>query len=86
MAYLADVWICCRRKMISRRTGTSGRGLIRFRVFVCKIGMGIKNKTLGGQEIPSKIAQKRGPKIRVLGAPGRGVLRFWGGGIQESRS
>jgi len=30
--------------------------------------------------------QKRGPKIVFSGTPGRGVLRFWGGGIQESRS
>jgi len=30
--------------------------------------------------------QKTGPKKRGPRAPGRGVLRFWGGGIQESRS
>jgi len=35
---------------------------------------------------PEKMPQKRGPKNRVWGPPGRGVLRFWGGGIQESRS
>jgi len=29
---------------------------------------------------------KSGPKIRVLGAPGRGVLRFFGRGIQQARS
>jgi len=33
-----------------------------------------------------KNAQKTGPKKWVWGPPGRGVLRFWGGGIQESRS
>jgi len=30
-----------------------------------------------------KNAQKRGPKIRVLGAPGRGVLRFLAGGYSR---
>jgi len=29
---------------------------------------------------------KTGPKKRGPGPPGRGVLRFWTGGIQESRS
>jgi len=36
-----------------------------------------------------KTAEKHGfwgSKKRVSGAPGRGVLRFWVGGIQESRS
>jgi len=33
-----------------------------------------------------KNSQKRSPKKVVLGSPGRGVLRFWVGGIQESRS
>jgi len=33
-----------------------------------------------------KNAQKRGPEKRARGPPGRGVLRFWVGGIQESRS
>jgi len=33
-----------------------------------------------------KIPPKIGPKKRARGPPGRGVLRFWGGGIQESRS
>jgi len=30
--------------------------------------------------------QKRGLKKRPRRSPGRGVLRFWVGGIQESRS
>jgi len=34
----------------------------------------------------AKIPPKTGPKIVVFGSPGRGVLRFWTGGIQESRS
>jgi len=83
MAYLADVWICCRRKMISRRTGTSGRGLIRFRVFVCKIGMGIKNKTLGGQEIPSKIAKKGVPKFVFWGRQ-VGAFSVFGEGVYRN--
>jgi len=33
-----------------------------------------------------KIAPKSTPKKGSRGPPGRGVLRFWGGGIQESRS
>jgi len=33
-----------------------------------------------------KTDQKRSPKIRVLGAPGRGVLRFWDGVYRKPRS
>jgi len=47
------------------------------------------DRTNRGTEYPPKIrenAPKMGPEKVVSGAPGRGVLRFSIGGIQESRS
>jgi len=47
------------------------------------------DRTTRGAEYPPKIrenAPKMGPEKVVSGAPGRGVLRFSIGGIQESRS
>jgi len=47
--------------------------------------MGAESRIKIGVKI-GKLGAKTGPKIVFSGAPGRGVLRFWGRGIQESRS
>jgi len=45
----------------------------------------VEKKESGAENNPQN-SPKIGPKKRARGPPGRGVLRFWGGGIQESRS
>jgi len=54
------------------------------------VGYGSFTDILRHHASPAQKSQNLGPKkgseISVFGSPGRGVLRFWGGGIQESRS
>jgi len=51
-----------------------------------RIGLGmVESGVWWGTKTPEK-HEFWGSKKRVSGSPGRGVLRFWGGGIQESRS
>jgi len=50
-----------------------------------KLGFGGLIPVTPGQKLLENRPKKR-PNFVTAGAPGRGVLRFWGGGIQESRS
>jgi len=49
-------------------------------------GWAEEDKKESGPENSPQNSQKTGPKKWPRRSPGRGVLRFWGGGIQESRS